>query len=260
MSVRKRLMRLSRWALAHAGRRWGTLILWGGLAVSTREAEARVFFRWRSAGAVGRTIESCGGREAYRSRVTFNGREGLLVLYGFEGRSTREVSAELSRRLPSAIWDVQGATLAMASVQTDRGGAARMLIVGLEREGQTLVFLFASEGGSSPSADWASVERFSSLGLAPFPGSQSQVLAEDRQRGVSLWIHRAPAEPQVVRAYYLQQLVGSGWSPEPPTGRSSGSVVVLTRGAELCCLVVSAAGEKAGEARISVLHKRRAVE
>lgn len=248
--------------LQAGGRTWR--LWWTGIAVGfvflvPGQGEARVFLRWGAGTSLKRALEGCGGRKVYETRVSFNGREGHFALYGFEGPRGFEVVAELSRRLPSMVWEWLGTTLALGWVPEDGGRTARVLIASLE-EGRTLVYFFTPDREGSRTVGGASPGGISVAGLIPFPGSRSEVVADDRNRGVSLWIHRAPADAGVVRGYYLQQLSETGWLLQPPTERPSGSVAVLTRGSELCCLAVGGSGERDREVRITVLHKRRFVE
>ena len=229
------------------------------LALLAGVAEGKVFWLWGGSGSSALLDYSRLGKTAYETTVQINGGRGhLTVVKATAGlRATLQrvrAACEHGARVDFSFADT-GAGLAVVS-----GGqrTLKAVIIATAPEESLVMGLEQSESEAALSA--MPPDRHMLDAVPAFPGSAPSSFLRNEDTGTALETSSCQAEAGSVADFFVSTLERDGWSPvfkgaaSPPPATQ-----VFLKGRDICCVSVQST-EDSRETRITVLHKRGAVE
>lgn len=220
--------------------------------------QARVFRRWAWSPS-GQLFNPDGfGKRLYRAVMELNGAQADVSVVacpaGLDGvRQGLAAGEGVSTRFTA------GEGLGAGEI-TGLGRAVQLVALTPGGDG-TPALMVAVEQGTRGRATSSSAEvRHGFPELPLYPGSRVTRFWRNQGSRTALETAMAPASPAAVAGYYASALKREGWAlPLPPRADDEGGLLLFVRGRDVCCVQAQRA-DSDSETRVTLLHKRGALD
>lgn len=239
------------WPASHATARLAAI---GLLLVFVLSADARVFRRWSAHTRGDRVLLSAGGWAAYEAKVTLNGGQGRLAVFGFD-RPIGEVARALGRAFDTrSLAPGAGGSMSIGVVRAS-GRVLRLVLVEPDAGKGTVVFQF--DQSATEAARSRTPPRDPIHDLPSYPDAETQFYVRDEAARADFAVFLSDAQLSDVAGFYARQLESEGWRqplPLPPAAAARPRMLVFERGPSVCCVYIAHSGIS-GRTQIALLRK-----
>jgi hypothetical protein len=217
-----------------------------GCLLATPHADARVFQRHGAGETATKRLESVGATQAFQSRVTVNGVGSDLTVFSFDA-PLANVADRLRAAFGTNAMQLTGSGLTPATLL--EGNRPTHVLVSEVEASRTLVFVMVLDRAPD-----ASVNPPWPVSAVPLmPGGTTVFTFENTTTRMRFAIARTPDNPAAASNYCDGHLRSRGWEPRGPP---QASLIVYTRGQDLCLVMVQPPSKPGEDTRIVVMEKR----